>query len=557
MSGAESRNLGTGSTALGVEGAYLSGAGVLTYDETIFRSGNLSFRFNSGAGSSVATIIFPFTGAHGTDYFARVLFYYTAHATGTAGVVLLKFGTASVSIRLKSDGTLILTNGAGTVIGNPTAVLNFSQWYRLELRVRTSAAASSTQAEARLDGVEFASSSTINETVTTSQLEIGNSGNATANWVCYLDDLSLNDSGGTEEKSWCGDGKVVLLLPIRDNSAGSWRAGSAASAAANGRLYNGIDNVPPIGAATPMAVTAGISNTISGATAPDGDFDIEPYDIYSATVGWNGTGATSNMGNGAALSRLAVPLIPSANQFLLGLAIRIRTSGAPADNLEIAIQDTDFFGLPSNSDLAVSSSIAASSLVAALRVEFFTFSSFALSAGVTYWAVLRRSGGDDITNFYVVAGQSNGAYWNGGTWTAGPAHQMAAQFSRAATVRVVQQVIVHGEDVTTGAKTGTFAMVSNPAITAANVLGPSLSNFGPDAGGAVGTYPTNWVVQRGAMTYRPVIAQSTKPVGRISKSDTGTRAADLCFMGLMVEYFPGTTQQRPWHLTQMGSVLAQ
>jgi hypothetical protein len=269
------------------------------------------------------------------------------------------------------------------------------------------------EAELLLDGVQVAASTTQNVTDSAPASVILNNGGGS---TIYYDDVALNDDQGASQNTWPGDAKVVLLLPTSDNSAGSWRAGSAANAAANGALFNGIDNTPPVGTATPMAVTAGISNAISGATNPNGDFNMTKY-------------------------------------------------GA---------------------------------------------------AGVMPWD----------------------------------------------RVNCVQQIIVHGEDVATSTKTGTFKIVSNPDSGSADTVSDSGTNvFGPAGSGAVGTYPSNWIAQRGTIVYAPSVDVNAAPVARITKTDTGTRAADLCFMGIYVDYTPGPpglqASRSPLGPSAVGPILAQ
>lgn len=280
----------------------------------------------------------------------------------------------------------------------------------VEFRVKIGTAATD-ELEWRLDGVQMAVATGL--TITDSLITgVSFTTNITGTSGIVYDDIAINDDQGASQNSWPGEGKVVLLLPISDNSRGSWVAGSNTTTATTS-LFAAIDNTPPVGTATSNAVTACISNAISGATNPNGDFNMTTY----STAG-------------------------------------------------------------------------------------------------------------------LVAGD---------------------------TVSCVQQIIVHGEDAATGTKTGTFAIVSNPSSgTADTIKGPTSSNFGPDAGGAVSAYPTNWIVQRGTVVYSPSVTLGTSPVGRISKSDTGTRAADCCFMGIYVDYVPGVpnTPYRSWVPT-LGPILAQ
>lgn len=97
-------------------------------------------------------------------------------------------------------------------------------------------------------------------------------------------------------------------------------------------------------------------------------------------------------------------------------------------------------------------------------------------------------------------------------------------------VTVLHSICIHGEDVTTNTKTGSFGVNSNPAV--------SLSNFtyGDDSGG-LGAFPTGWK-EAIITTYNPSIDAGVSPVMAVRKTDAGTRVASVCFMGLMFEANP-------------------
>lgn len=95
----------------------------------------------------------------------------------------------------------------------------------------------------------------------------------------------------------------------------------------------------------------------------------------------------------------------------------------------------------------------------------------------------------------------------------------------------VRCYIQTGEDVSTGAKTGSFAITQNPNQGAYTTI----TQFGPAAGGALGTHPTNW------MPYQSVVDASavdvtTAPRIAVRKTDTGTRVASVELIKLEVLY---------------------
>lgn len=98
------------------------------------------------------------------------------------------------------------------------------------------------------------------------------------------------------------------------------------------------------------------------------------------------------------------------------------------------------------------------------------------------------------------------------------------------TVQAVQALVVHGEEIATGTKTGALKVVSNPAQASEDGF-----TFGNDAG-AVGTSPVNWKPTLGACQSLPTVTLATQPVLRVGKRTATTRLVDVSLMGLYVEY---------------------
>lgn len=97
-------------------------------------------------------------------------------------------------------------------------------------------------------------------------------------------------------------------------------------------------------------------------------------------------------------------------------------------------------------------------------------------------------------------------------------------------ILAVAPFIVHGEDIVTGTKLLTFSVVSNPAIAA-----PTNFSAGDDAG-ALLVYPTGWKLRVGTLSERPSVTLGTSPVMRVTRPETASRVASVCFMGMYVSY---------------------
>lgn len=82
----------------------------------------------------------------------------------------------------------------------------------------------------------------------------------------------------------------------------------------------------------------------------------------------------------------------------------------------------------------------------------------------------------------------------------------------------------------TSVDAGSQLIVSNPTQGAADTI----TDLG--TGAAVGTYSTNWKLNAGTIQASPSVTLSTKPVCRISKTQSQARVADCCQMILQVEW---------------------
>lgn len=118
----------------------------------------------------------------------------------------------------------------------------------------------------------------------------------------------------------------------------------------------------------------------------------------------------------------------------------------------------------------------------------------------------------------------------------------AAGISAADTVNAVVPLCNTAAPVVTGAKTGSVGVVSNPTI--ANIAfvngATAAANFW--AGGAAGTYPSNWKWEKGTITAAPTVTVGTAPVMRVTiTGGTASRVAMVDAMFMYVDYTPAAT----------------
>lgn len=107
------------------------------------------------------------------------------------------------------------------------------------------------------------------------------------------------------------------------------------------------------------------------------------------------------------------------------------------------------------------------------------------------------------------------------------------------TVNVVSFIEVDGEDITTGSKLLKFEVLSNPTIAS-----PGNVTAG-DGAGAHGAYGGLWAIRTNqGITYAPSVTLGTSPVMRVTRPETASRVACVCFMSMVVDYTPAAGAMR-------------
>lgn len=131
----------------------------------------------------------------------------------------------------------------------------------------------------------------------------------------------------------------------------------------------------------------------------------------------------------------------------------------------------------------------------------------------------------------------------------------AAGVPDGAIVNSVVPLIWTAAPVSTGAKQGTVGIASNPTVAnVALAAGGTAGAFW--SGAAAATYVTGWKLTRGTMTSSPAVTLGTAPVMRITQVTSSTRIADVCFMGIYVDYTPGAVVAGVPHTSPYPQLLA-
>lgn len=97
----------------------------------------------------------------------------------------------------------------------------------------------------------------------TSWQQVGGGYGAEPNWTFNIDDVALNDNTGAAQNSWCGTGRVTLILPTGDSARTGFLVGSAATT----NLFDAVNNIPPTGVLfTARTATSQIYDATSNTT---------------------------------------------------------------------------------------------------------------------------------------------------------------------------------------------------------------------------------------------------------------------------------------------------
>lgn len=245
-----------------------------------------------------------------TSYFAR--FYFRLDNAPFSNVKIIEYD-ADISVKVTTGGALQLWNSnTNTQIGSDSSAIatDGSTWYRIELKVTLNGSQQVTACELQLDGTSVASTSGL--TIATS------TGAFTAGWVeapgtskvLYIDDTAVNSSAGSDQNSWPGSGKVVLLTPTSDSARGT---GWVNDANGTTNFFDATDNIPPAGIADTTS-SSGVHQIRNGTSNANSSVDLNLKDYTTAGIG---SGDTINVV--LPIVSTGAPVSTSAKQGTIGV----------------------------------------------------------------------------------------------------------------------------------------------------------------------------------------------------------------------------------------------
>ncbi len=228
-------------------------------DSNIKRSGAYSYHHENGANWAYKS----FTAI--SEGYLRMGFYSSEINRWDGHILQFRKGsTVMLDLRKRTDFKIDVKIGTSTV-ATTAKVFNNSTWYLFEIRYKVDDSAGFVQI--KVDGtleIDYSGDTKPGGDTAFDNLYLG-----IEDYVHnYHDDLALNDTSGTEDNSWCGDGRVMMMKP---NSAGD-QTQLTPSAGSN---YQCVDDVPP----------NGDTDYVEGGT-------VDNYDLYHLTASGLASGST-------------------------------------------------------------------------------------------------------------------------------------------------------------------------------------------------------------------------------------------------------------------------
>jgi len=159
-------------------------------------------------------------------------------AEDDAEVFRLRSGTSLVASVTYDSATGILTARISTtLVGTATIPMPVSTWRRLEayLKIDNTVGRFVVKVEGT-DYIDFTGDTLVSALTTVNNLFI----DLGAGDVYYFDDIALNDTTGLTDNSWCGEERMVVLLPDGAGDSTEWTPLA-------GNNYTNVNERPPDG----------------------------------------------------------------------------------------------------------------------------------------------------------------------------------------------------------------------------------------------------------------------------------------------------------------------
>ncbi len=193
--------------------------GTPAIDTSPKHGGDYSLEINSSAATEAMAIRYASANSSSDLYF-RAYIYMTTEPDAATRFMALADSIPSQQASIRWDGTNntleLWDEEDGAQVGSDSPAISLSTWYRVEMRYDFGTAATGdTVAEARLDGVSFASATNLNHENGVLDLGIGFATTAATGDVNF-DDIAVNDDTGGNDQNWPGEGYIVNMQAAAD-----------------------------------------------------------------------------------------------------------------------------------------------------------------------------------------------------------------------------------------------------------------------------------------------------------------------------------------------------
>ena len=303
--------------------AFFQQVGTPTIDTTNPRSGVACM--SCAAASSYARV--SGGGIYGTldrTYYTRFAMRLPdATPSSQFNVAAIQINTVNTAIlQLTTGGVLNLLDANLATVGSSSA-LSDNTWYVIEIELMIPTASTGTLGF-RIDGTQIARSTTVdvNNSVATPRIHVGVTG-ATAGVTVLIDDIAINDDQGSDQNGFPGNGKIILLPAISDNTVGAnWEAPQTTGSDTT-NIYTAVANRPPVGVLHSDVDANNAAYVFhASATVPSN------YDVNCQTYTSGGVGASDTIVVTQALVRATTASLSGTN------AMGLRSVSNPADGAD-------------------------------------------------------------------------------------------------------------------------------------------------------------------------------------------------------------------------------
>lgn len=229
------------------------------------------------------------TGTTTQSFFGRTYMYMQTAAPSVASEVFIVQGLSGAtfvriaSITISTGGVPSVLDSTGATVCTSSSALSANTWYRLEISLNMSTGA----CELLVNGTSVATGTGTLGSHGPARLLVGAGGSSALTNPLYFDDVAFNDSSGTSQTSYAGEGKVVILWPKSDSSNTGFTGGAGGTT----NLYDAVNNAPPLGNSTPTNATQ-----LKQTTANTTDNYQPTLGAYTDTLGTATTGGGGGLG---------------------------------------------------------------------------------------------------------------------------------------------------------------------------------------------------------------------------------------------------------------------